>query len=51
MEANKLALDVKNNPNSHFLVLEFKKVKSFGKEPSESTKNLLKLEGCVYKKR
>ena len=47
---NKMSLDPKTNPNSHFLLLEFKKVKSIDKS-TESIDKLLKLEACLYKNR
>jgi len=50
---NSLALDHKNSPNTHFVLMEFKKIKSVDARSckEESVKNLLKLEACIYKKR
>jgi len=51
-EGNKVALDYKNNPNSHFLVLELKKVRDVNRKVvNESLVNSLKLEPCIYKRR
>lgn len=54
-ETNKISvecLDEKQGGNSHFLILEFKKIKTFPhKVIAEQTKELLKLEPCRYKAR